>query len=91
MFEILGHLPYNVIWQQNLSHNIEKIDLWTNVSSNDSDQHLHLNRLIRGFTSLRKHAYSNTLKISTPKTGSFQIKKSDIFQISTQNIDCGTR
>ena len=39
--------------------------------------------------SLRKHAYSNTLKISLPKTENFQIKKSDIFHNSAQNIDCG--
>ena len=38
---------------------------------------------------LRKHAYSNILKITPPKTESFQIKKSDIFHISAQNIDCG--
>ena len=29
------------------------------------------------------------IKISPPKTGSFQIKKSDIFYIFAQNIDCG--
>ena len=39
--------------------------------------------------SLRKHAYSNLLKISPPKTENFQIKISDIFHISAQNIDCG--
>ena len=40
--------------------------------------------------SLRKHAYSNTLKILPPKSENFQIKKkSDIFQICAQNIDCG--
>ena len=38
---------------------------------------------------LRKHAYSNILKISPPKTESFQIKNSDNFHISAQNIDCG--
>ena len=38
---------------------------------------------------LRKHAYSNILKISPPKTKYFQIKKSDIFHTSAQNIDCG--
>ena len=38
---------------------------------------------------LRKHAYSNTLKILPPKNENFQIKKSDIFHISAQNIDCG--
>ena len=38
---------------------------------------------------LRKHAYSNILKISPPKTKNFPIKNSDIFHISVQNIDCG--
>ena len=38
---------------------------------------------------LRKHAYSNRLKILTPKNENFKIKNSDIFHISTQNIDCG--
>ena len=36
---------------------------------------------------LRKHAYSNTLKILPPKNENFQIK-TDIFHISAQNIDC---
>ena len=38
---------------------------------------------------LRKHAYSNIKKTSPPKTENFQIKNSDIFHISAQNIDCG--
>ena len=38
--------------------------------------------------SLRKHAYSNIYKISPPKTQNFQIKNSDIFHTSAQNIDC---
>ena len=38
---------------------------------------------------LRKHAYSNIMKILTPKDENFHIKKSNIFHISTQNIDCG--
>ena len=38
---------------------------------------------------LRKHAYSNILKILQPKKENFQIKKSDIFHISAKNIDCG--
>ena len=41
------------------------------------------------FYSLRKHAYSNILKISTPKTESFQKKNSDIFHIYAKNINCG--
>ena len=36
---------------------------------------------------LRKHAYSNILKILRPKKENFQIKKSNIFRISAQNID----
>ena len=43
----------------------------------------------RGCGSLRKHAYSNILKILQPKKENFQIKNSDIFHISAQNIDCG--
>ena len=38
--------------------------------------------------SLRKHAYAYILKILTPKNENFQIKNSDIFHISAQNIDC---
>ena len=38
---------------------------------------------------LRKHAYSNILKILPPKNENFQIKKHLIFfLISVQNIDC---
>ena len=37
--------------------------------------------------SLRKDAYSNTLKILSPKNENFQIKNSDSCHISTQNID----
>ena len=37
---------------------------------------------------LRKHAYSNILKNSPQKNESFQIKNSDIFHISAQNIVC---
>ena len=35
---------------------------------------------------LQKHAYSNILKISPPKIEGVQIKKNDIFFISSQNI-----
>ena len=40
-------------------------------------------------TTLRKHAYSNILKILPRKYENFQMKKSDIFHIPAQNIDCG--
>ena len=36
---------------------------------------------------LRKHAYSNTLKILPPKNEIFQTNYSDIFHISAQNLD----
>ena len=39
--------------------------------------------------SLRKRAFSNKLKILSPKNENFQMKNSDIFHISAQNIDCG--
>ena len=44
---------------------------------------------MRTIITLRKHAYPNTLKILPPKMAVFQIKNSDIFHISAQNIDCG--
>ena len=45
---------------------------------------------VKATGTLRKHAYSNTLKILPPQNVKFQIKKkSDIFHISAQNIDCG--
>ena len=40
--------------------------------------------------SLRKHAYSNIMKILPQKIESFQIKKNfDIFHTSAQTTDCG--
>ena len=38
---------------------------------------------------LRKHAYSNILKFLPPNNENFQMKNSDNFHISAQNIDCG--
>ena len=38
---------------------------------------------------LRKHAYSNILKILQPKKENFQIKNSDIFHFSSKNIHFG--
>ena len=40
---------------------------------------------------LRKHAYSNILKILPPKNENFQIKKFYILHISDQNIDLARR
>ena len=37
---------------------------------------------------IMKNAYSNKLKILQPKTENFQVKTSDIFHVSAQNIDC---
>ena len=44
---------------------------------------------IRFNSALRKHAYSNILKISPPKNWKFSDKNSDIYHISAENIDCG--
>ena len=46
-------------------------------------------KLVHAKTSLRKHAYLNTLKILHQKIAIFLIKNSDIFHMSAQNIDCG--
>ena len=43
----------------------------------------------KSYRALRKRAYSNIKKNLSPKTETFQIKNSDIFHISAQNIDCG--
>ena len=59
-----------------------------NANSKDPDQPADIHSLVK---TLRKQAYSSILKISPPKTENFQIKNSDIFHISAQNIDCGTR
>ena len=37
---------------------------------------------------LRKHSYSNIMKILLPKKENFQTKNSDIFHIPAQNIVC---
>ena len=41
-------------------------------------------------STIRKHTYSNILKILQPKKENFQIKNSDIFHIPAPNIDCST-
>ena len=51
--------------------------------------YLELRFRFRVFHLLWKHTYSNILKISPPKTESFQRKILIFFHISTQNIDCG--
>ena len=45
----------------------------------------------RDIYTLRKHAYSNILKIPPPKTESFQLKILIFFHISAQNIDFDKR
>ena len=47
------------------------------------------NQLMPSIPTLRKHAYSNILKILQPKKTEIFDKNSDIFHISAQNIDCG--
>ena len=61
-----------------------------NVSSSMRKIHIQIHPTHeQNLFTLRKHAYPNILKISPPKTGSFQTKNTDIFHISAQNIDCG--
>ena len=44
---------------------------------------------VKMYIALRKHAFSNILKILPPKNEKFLIKNSDDLHISAQNIDCG--
>ena len=44
--------------------------------------------IIRKKPSLRKHTYSNILRILLPNYENFQMKKTCSFHTSTQNIDC---
>ena len=55
----------------------------------DGQQQLGGIVLLNKENALRKLAFKNILKILPPKNGNFQIKTSDIFNISAQNIDCG--
>ena len=64
--------------------------------SNDivSFEQLGPEKILCGYSSyleltLRKHAYSNILKILPPKNENYQMKNSDIFHISALNIDYG--
>ena len=50
---------------------------------------MNINAVRKMCFTLRKHAYSNISKILQPKKEIFQIRNSDIFHISAQNIDCG--
>ena len=59
-----------------------------NIISFQNMKSVHMYIVVDELT-LRKHAYSNIQKISSPKTENFQMKTSDIFSISAQNIDCG--
>ena len=64
---------------------------YTSRSSLGSAIYQCLQQIPKEEYSLWKHAYSNILKTLQPKKGNFPIKNSDIFHISAQNIDCGTR
>ena len=44
--------------------------------------------ILRMVEALQKHAYSNILEILKRKKEKFQIKNSDIFHSSAQNVDC---
>ena len=63
-----------------------KVPLWG--TSNEYQQHIFSCSSSKKNT-LRKHDYSNILQFLLPKNENFQIKNSDIFLISAQNIDCG--
>ena len=69
--------------------------IWTGpnekVSSNTRTMHKSsaCSKSLQGICPSLIHSYSNILKILPPKNENFQIKNSDIFHISAQNIDRG--
>ena len=67
-----------------------KCPAYAQISSELSHLSCTLSVIWHSFFPLRKHAYSNILKIlPTKKKWKFSDKNSDIFHIPAQNIDCG--
>ena len=64
-------------------HNMTKYLLEALLNPNKTNKQTTVNDY-----ALRKHAYLNILKILPAKNKNFQIKNSDSFHISAQNIDC---
>ena len=60
-----------------------------NCCNDISEQIVEGMYLFDTYETITKTHYSNILKISAPKTENFQIKNSDIFHTSAQNLDCG--
>ena len=74
-----------------MMRNVGKMTLMLHTNNEGPGEHAHLCSLnctfsIRRHTPLlRKHAYSNILKILLPKNGNFQIKKLIIFNFCTKH------
>ena len=77
-------LPVCFSAHQNLRNSLIRI-----CTVRRSENYRHIIIIINS-NPLRIYVYSNILKILPPNNENFQIKKSDIFHISSaQNIDCG--
>ena len=63
---------------------VPMLDISFKFTTNRTFKHISL-----CFLSLRKHAYSNVMKILPLNNENFQIKKSGSFHTSAQKIDCG--
>ena len=65
---------------------VEKMNIYNRTSITETP----ITRIIwitrTNFT--KKHAFSNILRILSPKNENFQVKNSDIFHNFAQNIDC---
>ena len=68
---------------------VEKLEKNIHFSTTESALYLEIHVCLLHSFALREYAYSNIQKILPPKNENFQIKNSDIFHISAQNIDCG--
>ena len=84
----LSYSCIEVLWHSNLLGFCRTRSIY--ITMLFLDRFIPLSGYLYKFNSLRKHAYSNILKILPPKNNEiFQIKDTDIFHISAQNIDCG--
>ena len=70
------------------THIIKRCEKKQSKDLNGAVKLKHKKTTSRTTMTLRKHAYSNILKISPPKNENFQIKMSDIFHDSARNTDC---
>ena len=86
--ETVIHVVKDVKCFKNLYYNIGKMQKQLSINLDRLSSLLKM-LPFNILESLRNHACSNILKILQSKKANFLMKTSDIFHISSQNIDCG--